>query len=279
MSETDLRWSVMIPTFNCGEFLRQTLISVLVQDPGPKLMQIEVVDDASTQDDPADIVAELGRGRVQIFRQPHNLGHVGNFATCVARARGNIIHLLHGDDFVEPGFYAALERGFAADPECGAAFSASNYVNESGVLLGTTAPVSTHAGRLDDGLGVIASEQRIMTPSIVVRRDVYAALGTFDPRLKCAEDWEMWVRIAAHYPIWHDPAVLANYRMHENSNTGRNIRSARDMAAELAGSGDRRAALAQLWQAFRLYPRPGDAYRALRVLSGSSTFGTQHDAR
>ena len=41
-----------------------------------------------------------------------------------------------------------------------------------------------------------------MTPSIVVRRSVYERLGSFDRRLVCAEDWEMWVRIAAHYPIW-----------------------------------------------------------------------------
>ena len=40
-------WSVMIPTFHCARFLRQTLESVLSQDPGPDVMQIEVVDDCS----------------------------------------------------------------------------------------------------------------------------------------------------------------------------------------------------------------------------------------
>jgi hypothetical protein len=42
-----LLWSVMIPTFHCARFLRQTLESVLSQDPGPDVMQIEVVDDCS----------------------------------------------------------------------------------------------------------------------------------------------------------------------------------------------------------------------------------------
>ena len=42
------KWSVMIPTFNCANYLRQTLESVLAQDPGPEQMQIEVVDDCST---------------------------------------------------------------------------------------------------------------------------------------------------------------------------------------------------------------------------------------
>jgi Glycosyl transferase family 2 len=40
-------WSVMIPTFHCARFLHQTLESVLSQDPGPDVMQIEIVDDCS----------------------------------------------------------------------------------------------------------------------------------------------------------------------------------------------------------------------------------------
>jgi glycosyltransferase involved in cell wall biosynthesis len=43
-------WSVMIPTFRCARFLRRTLDSVLSQDPGQDVMQIEVVDDCSNND-------------------------------------------------------------------------------------------------------------------------------------------------------------------------------------------------------------------------------------
>jgi hypothetical protein len=68
-----------------------------------------------------------------------------------------------------------------------------------------------------------------MTPSIVVRRAVYERLGGFDDRLPCSEDWEMWVRIAAHYPIGFEPAPLAAYRMHTDSNTGRNTHNAANM--------------------------------------------------
>ena len=88
-------WSVMIPTYNCANYLRETLASVLAQDPGPEAMQIEVVDDHSTRDDPAATVKELGRGRVQFYRQTRNLGYIKNFETCLQRSRGKIIHLLH----------------------------------------------------------------------------------------------------------------------------------------------------------------------------------------
>src|ERR1700758_2683106 len=76
-------WSVMIPTYNCANYLRETLQSVLAQDPGPDVMQIEVVDDCSTKDDPEGVVREIGQGRVQFYRQPKNGGVTRNFNTCI----------------------------------------------------------------------------------------------------------------------------------------------------------------------------------------------------
>jgi glycosyltransferase involved in cell wall biosynthesis len=56
-------WSVMIPTFHCARFLRQALESVLSQDPGSDVMQIEVIDDCSTQDDPESVVRAMATTR------------------------------------------------------------------------------------------------------------------------------------------------------------------------------------------------------------------------
>lgn len=52
-------WSVMIPTYNCAHYLREALHSVLCQDPGKDMMQIEVIDDHSTKDDPEAVVKEM----------------------------------------------------------------------------------------------------------------------------------------------------------------------------------------------------------------------------
>jgi len=75
----------------------------------------------------------------------------------------------------------------------------------------------------------LGSEQRVMTPCIVVRRWAYEALHGFDDRLQCAEDWEMWMRIASRFPVYYEQRPLACYRMHASSNTGRNIQSGRDL--------------------------------------------------
>jgi hypothetical protein len=207
-------WSVMIPTYNCASYLREALRSVLSQDPGPDVMQIEVVDDASTQDHPEAVVAELGSGRVGFFRQPQNLGHVGNFNSCLARAQGRIVHLLHGDDYVRPGFYAALSHAFEAESGVGAAFCRGIYMDDDGNWISFTPVEQSASGVLNGWLEKIASGQRIATPSIVVRREVYERLGGFDRRFSvAAEDWEMWVRIAAEYPVYYEREPLAAYRV------------------------------------------------------------------
>src|SRR5690554_4625162 len=105
-------WSVMIPSYNCISYLRDAINSVLVQAPSAEGMQIEVIDDCSTDGDIEALVNELGEGRVGFFRQPKNVGSLRNFATCINRAKGRLIHILHGDDTVKPGFYQEINSLF-----------------------------------------------------------------------------------------------------------------------------------------------------------------------
>ncbi|MBW4446561.1 MAG: glycosyltransferase [Spirirestis rafaelensis WJT71-NPBG6] len=223
-------WSVMIPTYNCADYLRETLTSVLAQDPGPEVMHIEVVDDHSTQDDPAAVVKELGRGRVNFYRQPKNVGSIRNFNTCLQRSRGHLIHLLHGDDCVRDGFYHKLQRGFEENPEIGAAFCRYIYIDEHSHWQHISWLEQPESGVLDNWLERIAVQQRIQPPSMVVQRSVYEKHGGFDSRICCcAEDWEMWLRIASHYQIWYETEPLALYRIQSKSLTGRCARTGQNI--------------------------------------------------
>jgi len=300
-------WSVMIPTFHCARHLGETLLGVLSQAPGADQMQIEVVDDASTLDDPESVVRSLAEGRVEFVRQPANVGHIRNFATCLQRARGHYVHLLHGDDFVLPGFYAALHRGFESDPAIGAAFCRWMVVDEKSRRLSVVEPLQSNPGPLTDAAARLAEEQRIVTPSIAVRRTAYERLGGFDDRLLCAEDWEMWVRIAASHTIWYEPAPLAAYRTRPDSNTGRHFRLAGELgynrkaitmfgsylpadrapsimrtarrtyartalsnARDFAREGDAQAVRAHLRAALRFSRSPRVLLQAARLLAGSA---------
>src|SRR3954465_5734907 len=86
------KWSVMIPTYNCIHYIKETIESVLSQDRGPAEMQIEGIDDFSTDGDMEALVREVGKGRVTYFRQKENRGSLRNFETCLQRAKGHWIH-------------------------------------------------------------------------------------------------------------------------------------------------------------------------------------------
>jgi glycosyltransferase involved in cell wall biosynthesis len=218
-------WSVMIPTYNCAHYLRRTLKSVLAQDPGPEDMQIEVVDDCSTQDDPEAVINEIGGTRVAFFRQPQNLGNSANFTSCIRRARGYWVHILHGDDLVLPGFYRRLQDAFECEPTIGAAFCRHIYMEEDDHWLFLSPLEQKTPGLLSHWLERIAVDSLLQPPSIVVKRRVYEALGGFHPELSVGEDWEMWKRIAVHYPVWYEPQPLACYRQHSSSISARTRRS------------------------------------------------------
>jgi glycosyltransferase involved in cell wall biosynthesis len=217
------QWSVMIPTYNCARYLGEAIESVLDQDPGPERMQIEVVDDCSS-DDPEAVVRKFG-GRVSFHRQPHNLGNVGNFNACLSRARGHLIHLLHGDDALRAGFYKRLGDALEAHPEVGAAWCRYVAIDEDGNWMVVSPVEAGDAGVLAGWLERLAGGQRLQPPCIAVRREAYEQLGGFDKRLCYVEDWEMWTRIAAAYPIWHEPAALALYRVHGGTVSDRTLRS------------------------------------------------------
>jgi glycosyltransferase involved in cell wall biosynthesis len=219
-------WSVMIPVYNCAGYLRQTLEAVLAQDPGRDSMQIEVVDDCSS-DNPEQVVWEVGKGRVNYFRQDKNVGHTKNFESCLKRSTGIIVHQLHGDDLVYNGFYSRMEALFAENPTLGAGFCQNFLINDNNQVLHATRLVQRQMGIIPAYLHIIGKQQDIFTPSIVVKREVYEKLGGFDERLAWCEDWEMWTRIAASgYAIGYIPEILAGYRVHNTSNTARYSKNA-----------------------------------------------------
>jgi len=212
-------WSVMIPVYNCSRYLPETLESVLQQALPSHLMQIEVVDDASTDTDVAVLVERIGKGRIKYFRQPENVGSLCNFETCINRSRGELVHILHGDDKVRKGYYEKIKTLFDTYPEAGAAYSRFDTVDEQGNHVYRATAEMEGDGLLSNWLTRIGEYQRIQYVAMTVRREVYEKLGAFYS-ITYGEDWEMWVRIARHYPVAYTSEILAEYRRHKTSISG-----------------------------------------------------------
>jgi glycosyltransferase involved in cell wall biosynthesis len=221
-------WSVMIPTFNCAKYLQQTLESVLAQDQGSDQMQIEVVDDYSTTDDPKTVVEEVGKGRVAFHRKPRNEGAVANFNTCIQRSRGHLLHILHGDDYVLPGFYQRLTEEAQLHPDVSLVAVRAFHVDEEGVILG----VSPRLPKLENGSRLVEEffyETPILFAGIVVRRDFYEKKGGFIPALVHTADWEMWARATGLAGGLVTREVLACYRSFAGNDSGRLARTGENL--------------------------------------------------
>jgi len=223
-------WSVMLPVYRPGPFFPQMLDGLLAQATAADDMQIEVIDDGSPSREWEDVVRRIAGERITIHRLGTNHGLAGAWNACLARARGQWVHLLHQDDLVLPGFYARLRDGIARAPEVGAAFCRHAHVDAAGARLHTSELERASAGVVDDWVGRIAVWQGIQCAAIVVRRDTYERVGGFRADLAYALDWDMWRRIAVAVPVWFEPEMLACWREHAGSESTRLARDARDLA-------------------------------------------------
>ena len=209
-------WSVMIPVYNSFATLKETLLSVLLQDQGKDQMQIEVIDDGSTDGDVKQLIEYLAKGRVSYYRNEKNLGSLATFEICIKRARGNVIHLLHADDKIRSGYYSKIKTLFEQYPQTGAAFCRYATIDDRGNVLWEYSKEMNEDGILKNWLYKIASKQRLQYCTICVKREVYEKLGGFYG-VTYGEDWEMWVRMAAHYEVAYTPEIFAEYRVHTNT--------------------------------------------------------------
>jgi glycosyltransferase involved in cell wall biosynthesis len=214
----------MLPTHEPDEKLCAALRSVLGQAPPRSDMQIAVIDDGSRLGLARSLVRCVDpTGRIDVLEHRERLGLSGNWNRAIALARGRLVHLLHQDDYVLPGFYAAMQRGFRRAPAIGMAFCRSRIVDGHDRSIKLSSRLRWLPGVMADWLPTVTERQRIQTPSVVVARSTYEAIGGYRSDLCQALDWEMWVRIAARYPVWYEPGILSVYRRHPHNESARLI--------------------------------------------------------
>jgi len=223
------RWSVMIPTYNCARFLRETLETVLSQDINPEEMQIEVIDDCSTLDDPEAVVREFGQGRVSFHRKLTNAGAIHNFNTCIERSTGHYVHILHGDDFIKPDFYRTIEdRVEEHQEEIDLLIVRCLIVDEQGGLVSLSPRIKELESPSNDPSCMFMNNS-VRTPGCVVRRSFYERHGGFLTPLVHTADWELWARATALGRGLFINEPLAAYRYFDGNDTGRLSRSGQNI--------------------------------------------------
>ena len=111
-----LQMTVLITTYNYGQFIDEAIESVLAQVFPPDRVEILVIDDGSTDDTPQRL-KKYG-SRINYFYKP-NGGQASALNFGIAHARGEIIALLDADDLFLPGKLARIVEAFQRDPTLG----------------------------------------------------------------------------------------------------------------------------------------------------------------
>ncbi len=125
------RLSVLVPNFNHGHHLRESLSAILEQSYVPH--EIIVADDCST-DDSRIVVQEIARqtGRVRLIANELNLGAVGNANRLLEAATGDYVYFASADDKVLPGLLEKSMGILERFPDAGLCSSLVRLMDELG---------------------------------------------------------------------------------------------------------------------------------------------------
>jgi glycosyltransferase involved in cell wall biosynthesis len=199
------RVSIVVPVFNAGAPLTQTLASAAAQTSTD--LEVILVDDGSTDERTLQILdAARQRPRVQVHRTA-NQGPAAARNVAIERARGTYIVPLDADDYLDARFLEKTVPLLDADAAIG-------------VVHTWVGLVGGHSGiwRTSFSLGELLTRCTLHVTALY-RRELWADVGGYDRRFtEGAEDWDFWLSAAARgWRAQCVPEVLAYYRRSDAS--------------------------------------------------------------
>jgi len=200
--------SICIPTYNRAGMVGDAIRSALAQTY--PAVEVIVVDNAST-DNTTEVLASLNDPRLRFERNEKNLGLFGNFNRCIALARGSLVHILHSDDTIPPGFTQACVDVFLAHPEVGMTFTPA--VVMGGAPGWQPAPGGDRVFNPPDGFRAILRDRGLVAcPSVMVRKEVYSEIGPFSTDYPYSADLYEWLTLARGHAIARVGRTFVSYR-------------------------------------------------------------------
>jgi len=204
--------SIVTPSYNQAEFLKQTVRSVLSQD----YPDVEyVVMDGGSTDGSVDILREYS-DRLAYWNSEKDEGQSDAIARGFERSTGEIMGWLNSDDVLLPGALTAVANFFRENPEVEVVSGGAYCIDSEGWPL--------HGRFGNYTLGVAATHGRlryyhmdgVFQQATFWRRSAYDAVGGLDRSLKFILDRDLFLRLAKRRPFARLPQMLACFRIHED---------------------------------------------------------------
>lgn len=202
--------SVIIPVYNGEITIKETIESVLNQTFSD--FELLVINDGS-QDKTLDVVSSLLDSRIQVFSYS-NSGVAATRNKGISHAVGEYISFIDADDLWTPDKLETQVKALQANPQAAVAYSWSDWIDESGQFLRAGGHITAN-GKVYSKLLVRDFIESGSNP--LIRSQALAEVGGFDQSVTPAEDWDMWLRLAARYEFVLVPSVQIFYRISPNS--------------------------------------------------------------
>jgi glycosyltransferase involved in cell wall biosynthesis len=198
--------TIITPSFNQGEFLEETILSVLSQNY-PNLEYL-IMDGGST-DNSVDIIKKY-QAQISFWVSEKDSGQAEAINKGLKRASGEIISWLCSDDVYLPDALHKVADLFGKNPD-------SVMLHGKAVLFGNSIKervIGAHETELPlKYFSVIPFPQ----PSSFFRRKLIDEQGLLDESLHFAMDYDLLVRTALHYSLIPSNEIFSKYRMHKQS--------------------------------------------------------------
>ena len=195
--------SVVLPTHNRPQSVVRAAASVLAQ--GPVELELIVIDDGSAV--PAEQALREHRDpRMRIVRSDMPLGPSRARNLGLEIATGSWIAFQDDDDeWLAGKLERQLAVGTQAAPDVGVVYCSfwKEFRDGHRVIGGRRVERPSGDVHLE-----LMRGNFVALPTAMVRRQALERVGRFDPALPCFEDWELFVRLAAHYRFEHVPEPL-----------------------------------------------------------------------
>ena len=222
---------VIIPAFNAGPYVRETLLSVAAQTRPADL--VTVVNDASTDDTVAVAricVGELAdRVTIQIIDNTGPRGPSAARNTAIRRGNARWVAMLDSDDLLAPTHHATLLRvvSMAEDIVLGfgdsTVFSAletldRGFLTTSRVTALSATEIGADCWTLGDRMfDLLLSNGVFGTSACLFRRNAAIEAGLFDETMMQCEDTDLFMRLALMGRFAFSREVVAHKRVHDNN--------------------------------------------------------------
>jgi len=223
--------SVVIPTYNCAQFITEALDSVLAQTFTD--YEIIVINDGSPDTEELERALTPYRSRIVYLKQ-ENRGVSGARNTAIAAAHGSLLAFLDGDDTWLPHYLEVQVARIQADPTIDVLYPNVMMFGDSSRTAGeefmTICPSN----------GDVTFERLLMqecnvSNCSIARRESIVRAGLYDESLRSVEDFDLWLRVIKQGGrIAYHRDVLARYRLRPGSLTADPIWSCGNILKVLA---------------------------------------------